>query len=167
MKPKHDVLFYYLNGVKGRHGAPKSNDMKHQKGDPIIAPIVTVCLIKTADGKYCRGVAICSDKESGSRSSGRKLSLMRAIKALQKEMSSEQCSNKPFIIAANADIYWQFVSVVGETESYKSQYDIQPTTKELRMLQKRDLEPLVKQMPPQIQSIDIPTGKHQECQQAA
>lgn len=52
--------------------------------DPDNRPMVTVCLMKNEQGKYARGVAICSLKDSPCKEEGRMRARGRALRAFKK-----------------------------------------------------------------------------------
>lgn len=44
-------------------------------------PFATVAIMKDSDGKWCRGVSICSDKDSFIKRVGRQIAIDRCLKA--------------------------------------------------------------------------------------
>ena len=73
--PCYDLKYYYLKFGEVKHGRPAGG-------------IATVCLLKYY-GLIHRGIAFCSPLDQFVRKEGRNIALGRAIKAMEKRVSSE------------------------------------------------------------------------------
>ncbi len=66
---------------------------------PIMPPHIsraTVCLIRTKDGVFVRGISFCSDKDPFNKAVGRVKSFGRAVQALDTLSKHTVLFNKPF-----------------------------------------------------------------------
>ena len=109
-KYRDEAKFYYYRGEKNK-------------------PIVTVCLIKLADGKVCRGIAICSDTDNPVYKEGRRKAFQRAYDA------TKDFSRVPFghdAIASPRAI--RIKERVGMPFNHKAYHNIRPTEFEEKIL---------------------------------
>lgn len=59
-------------------------------------PMITVCLMRSDEGQFSRGIAICSLKETGpDKSIGRMYARGRALRAFRKAENGRQEKNSP------------------------------------------------------------------------
>ena len=136
-------LFYYVRGPRGVHGESKSKQL-HTPGTPVIAPVVTVCLIKTADEKYVRGISICSLKETPCKKTGRLHASRNARLAAYERQSSGRVL-RDVAFKAMAPV-WEKIREYNTTDAdcdepmVKAAFDVRPTVFESRLIAGMNLE---------------------------
>lgn len=86
-------------------------------------PVITVCIIEN-DGKYYRGISICSDKDQVIKRAGRNRSRGRALKAIH---STDDCEP---IKRDEATIVFKHTSLVEGRDKYTDfpEYKVCPST---------------------------------------
>ena len=81
--------------------------------------VVTVCLLKDADGNIARGVATCSKKDNPSKSEGRKLAKERALSAMHSRGRAKK-------LKVDSPYFWEAVKWVGDINWLKFKCEYNP-----------------------------------------
>ena len=110
-------------------------------------PVVSVVLIRDVDGKFHRGVSICSYLDKPVKNIGRKKALARAMKAMGSGRSQEPIlrSCAEFDIEMYTDnrtkLPMEYCLNEDNWCSYKSSYDTELTEFEEMIVKKEDVRP--------------------------
>jgi hypothetical protein len=94
------------------------------------AIVGTVCVKLLPDGKVCRGIAIVSSDDNGSKAQGRSLAIGRARKAARKRYS-----NSVMNVQDGHQAVQIFQACWDGDSTFKSEYNAIPTDFETRILQ--------------------------------
>ena len=132
-------LFYYVRGWRGVHGESNGKQL-HKPGSPIIAPIVTVCLMQDGRGAYARGVAICSLSETPCKIIGRDCARNYAMTAVLLRRSNDPVSRSRARKAIRSVMEEIAPFYASNGILYKSAYDITPTAFESKLIASVGLE---------------------------